>query len=78
MMTAPAHALRVNSFVEAAITRANDTDERDRLREIFARKEIDLKRERVELLDGAISKGFRIPDLKTTALSNIEFAAMRL
>ncbi|MFN3241825.1 MAG: transcription-repair coupling factor [Planctomycetota bacterium] len=51
-------------------------DERERLREIFAHKDVDLRKERVELLDGAISKGFRIPDLKTTALSNVEFAGV--
>ncbi|MEC9048226.1 MAG: transcription-repair coupling factor [Planctomycetota bacterium] len=51
-------------------------DERERLREIFARKDVDLREERVELLEGAISKGFRIPDLKTTALSNVEFAGV--
>ena len=51
-------------------------DEGERLREIFAHKDVDLKTERVELLDGAISKGFRIPDLKTTALSNVEFAGV--
>lgn len=51
-------------------------DEAERLREIFAHKEVDLHKERVELLEGAISKGFRIPDLMTTALSNVEFAGV--
>jgi transcription-repair coupling factor (superfamily II helicase) len=51
-------------------------DERERLREIFQHKEVDLHKERVELLGGAISRGFRIPDLKTTALSNVEFAGV--
>ncbi len=51
-------------------------DEQERLREIFAHKQVDLDAERVELLDGAISKGFRIPDLQTTALSNVEFAGV--
>jgi len=51
-------------------------DERQRLREIFAHKDVDLKKERVELLEGALSKGFRIPDLQTTALSNVEFAGV--
>jgi len=51
-------------------------DEGERLREIFAHKDVDLGKERVELLEGAISKGFRIPDLKTTALSNVEFAGV--
>ncbi|HEB54021.1 MAG TPA: DEAD/DEAH box helicase, partial [bacterium] len=52
-------------------------DERERLREIFQHKQVDLDAERVELLDGAISRGFRIPDLKTTALSNVEFAGVQ-
>lgn len=51
-------------------------DELERLREIFAHKDVDLRKERVELLNGALSKGFRIPDLKTTALSNVEFAGV--
>lgn len=51
-------------------------DEGERLREIFTHKDVDLGKERVELLVGAISKGFRIPDLKTTALSNVEFAGV--
>jgi transcription-repair coupling factor (superfamily II helicase) len=51
-------------------------DEAERLGEIFAHKDVDLRKERVELLEGAISKGFRIPDLKTTALSNVEFAGV--
>ncbi|MBL8733323.1 MAG: transcription-repair coupling factor [Planctomycetes bacterium] len=51
-------------------------DERERLREIFAHKQVDLQQERVELLPGAISRGFRMPDLQTTALSNIEFAGV--
>lgn len=51
-------------------------EERERLAEIFAHKDVDLRQERVELLDGAISKGFRIPDLQTTALSNVEFAGV--
>jgi transcription-repair coupling factor (superfamily II helicase) len=32
--------------------------------------------EKVELLPGAISRGFRVPDLQTTALSNVEFAGV--
>lgn len=75
--TDPAGRLRSVRGVKGSVMLfCRSGDERDRLREIFARKEIDLKRERVELLDGAISKGFRIPDLKTTALSNIEFAGV--
>ncbi len=51
-------------------------DERQRLQEIFAHKGVDLQREKVELLPGAISRGFRIPELQTTALSNVEFAGV--
>ena len=51
-------------------------DERERLQEIFAHKGVDLAAEKVELLPGAISRGFRIPDLQTTALSNVEFAGV--
>ncbi|MCB9876691.1 MAG: transcription-repair coupling factor [Planctomycetes bacterium] len=52
-------------------------DERERLREIFQHKGVDLKQERVELIDAAISKGFRIPELQATALSNVEFAGVQ-
>ncbi|MBL8754225.1 MAG: DEAD/DEAH box helicase, partial [Planctomycetes bacterium] len=51
-------------------------DERARLLEIFQHKNVDLAAEKVELLPGAISRGFRIPDLATTALSNVEFAGV--
>ncbi|MCA8974808.1 MAG: DEAD/DEAH box helicase, partial [Planctomycetes bacterium] len=51
-------------------------DERERLQEIFAHKNIDLRREKVALLTGGLSRGFRIPELQTTALSNIEFAGV--
>jgi transcription-repair coupling factor (superfamily II helicase) len=51
-------------------------DERARLLEIFAHKGLDLRAEQVELLLGGISRGFRIPDLQTTALSNVEFAGV--
>ncbi len=51
-------------------------DERDRLREIFAHKGVDLTAEKVELLASGISRGFRIPELQTTALSNVEFAGV--
>ncbi len=51
-------------------------EERQRLREIFAHKEVDLQQEKVDLLLGGISRGFRIPDLATTALSNVEFAGV--
>ncbi|MBX3465176.1 MAG: hypothetical protein KF830_18570 [Planctomycetes bacterium] len=51
-------------------------DERQRLQEIFAHKGVDLAAEKVDLLPGGISRGFRIPDLQTTALSNVEFAGV--
>lgn len=52
------------------------TAERDRLQEIFAHKKVDLGAEKVDLLVGGLSRGFRIPELKTTALSNVEFAGV--
>ncbi|MCB9886362.1 MAG: transcription-repair coupling factor [Planctomycetes bacterium] len=51
-------------------------DERQRLLEIFAHKQLDLGKENVDLLLGGISRGFRVPDLQTTALSNVEFAGV--
>ncbi len=51
-------------------------DERARLAEIFQHKNVDLAAEKVELLPTAISRGFRVPDLATTALSLIEFAGV--
>jgi len=51
-------------------------EERSRLVEIFAHKNVDLGKEKVDLLLGGLSRGFRIPDLQTTALSNIEFAGV--
>ena len=51
-------------------------DELGRLAEIFAHKQVDLATEKVELLLGAISRGFRIPELQATALSNVEFAGV--
>ena len=50
--------------------------ERQRLLEIFAHKGIDLDQEQVSLRIGAISRGFRIPDLSCTVLSNVEFAGV--
>jgi transcription-repair coupling factor (superfamily II helicase) len=50
--------------------------ERDRLAEIFTHKGVDLKRERVTLSIGALSRGFRVPDLGWTVLSNTEFAGV--
>jgi len=51
-------------------------EERARLHEIFDHKGLDLQAEQVDLLVGGISRGFRIPDLQTTALSNVEFAGV--
>jgi transcription-repair coupling factor (superfamily II helicase) len=50
--------------------------ERQRLAEIFAHRDLDLRRERVSLRVGAISRGFRIPALGWTLLSNTEFAGV--
>jgi transcription-repair coupling factor (superfamily II helicase) len=50
--------------------------ERDRLAEIFQHKQVDLAAEQVSLGIGAISRGFRIPELQTTVLSNVEFAGV--
>ncbi len=49
-------------------------DERERLARIFARKDVDLAAEHVQLAVGALSRGFRIPDLSLTVISNVEFA----
>jgi transcription-repair coupling factor (superfamily II helicase) len=51
-------------------------EERQRLREVFEHKQVDLQAEKVELLPHGISRGFRVPDLQTTALSNVEFAGV--
>ncbi|HLQ38468.1 MAG TPA: DEAD/DEAH box helicase, partial [Planctomycetota bacterium] len=51
-------------------------DERLRLQEIFAHKQVDLAGEQVALLTGAISRGFRLPELAITVLSNVEFAGV--
>ncbi|MCR9248344.1 MAG: transcription-repair coupling factor [bacterium] len=50
--------------------------ERERLLEIFAHKNVDLARENVDLLVGGLSRGFRVPELQATAISNIEFAGV--
>ncbi len=52
-------------------------DERQRLQEIFTRKGADLAAEQVTLLPGVVSRGFRVPDLGTTVLSNVEFAGVQ-
>ncbi len=51
-------------------------EERQRLAEIFAHKGLDLRQEQVDLLTGGISRGFRVPELQTTVLSNVEFAGV--
>ncbi len=48
--------------------------ERERLQEIFEHKSVDTDRESVSLEVGGLSRGFRIPELSVTVLSNIEFA----
>ena len=49
---------------------------RQRLAEIFRHKKVSLTRERVHLAVGALSRGFRIPELALTVISNVEFAGV--
>ncbi len=73
----PAGRLRSIRGVQGRVLLFCRSDEETaRLREIFAHKGLDLEREKVELLPGAISRGFRVPELQTTALSNVEFAGV--
>ena len=50
--------------------------ERQRQLEIFAHKQIDLAQEQVTVQLGTISRGFRVPELSCTVLSNVEFAGV--
>jgi len=50
--------------------------EKERLEEIFVHRDVDLDEEQVTLAVGSLSRGFRIPDLKLTCLSNVEFAGV--
>ncbi len=50
--------------------------ERERLTQIFEHKGVDLAAERVRLRTGALSRGFRVPELGWTVLSNVEFAGV--
>ncbi len=50
--------------------------EQQRLQEVFAHKQLDLARERVSLGVGSLSRGFRVPELELTMLSNVEFAGV--
>ncbi|MDA0934522.1 MAG: helicase-related protein [Planctomycetota bacterium] len=50
--------------------------ERQRLAEIFEHRGVDLTRERLRLRVGALSRGFRVPDIGWTVLSNTEFAGV--
>ena len=50
--------------------------ESDRLQEIFARQEISLRDEHVQVQAGSLSRGFRIADLEMTLMSNTEFAGV--
>ena len=73
----PAGRLRAIRGVQGRVLLfCRSDDERARLAEIFAHKNVDLAAEKVELLPAAISRGFRVPDLATTALSLIEFAGV--
>ncbi|MBM4062142.1 MAG: DEAD/DEAH box helicase [Planctomycetes bacterium] len=73
----PAGRLRSVRGVSGSVLLFCRTDEeRGRLQEIFAHRGLDLAQEQVELLVGGLSRGFRIPELQTTALSNVEFAGV--
>jgi transcription-repair coupling factor (superfamily II helicase) len=51
-------------------------EERDRLDEIFRHKQVSLAQEHVTLSVGSLSRGFRIPELSLTVISNVEFAGV--
>ncbi|MEO0478239.1 MAG: transcription-repair coupling factor [Planctomycetota bacterium] len=50
--------------------------ERDRLREIFEHKGVDLDRDSIRLGTGSLHRGFRVPELSWTVLSNTEFVGV--
>ncbi|MBK8978859.1 MAG: DEAD/DEAH box helicase [Planctomycetes bacterium] len=50
--------------------------ERTRLEEILQHRDVDLDRERVRLRTGSLTRGFRVPELHWTVLSNVEFAGV--
>ena len=50
--------------------------EQRRLAEVFAHRGVDLASEHVALRTGALSRGFRVPELRWTVLSNVEFAGV--
>ncbi|MCC6781949.1 MAG: transcription-repair coupling factor [Planctomycetes bacterium] len=50
--------------------------EQRRLAEVFEHKGVELARERVTLRTGSLSRGFRVPELRWTVLSNVEFAGV--
>ncbi len=75
--TDPAGRLRAVRGVQGRVLLfCRSEAEQQRLQEIFAHKQLDLLREQVELLPLGISRGFRCPELHTTALSNVEFAGV--
>jgi transcription-repair coupling factor (superfamily II helicase) len=51
-------------------------EEADRIAEIFRHKNVSLADERVHLEVGALSRGFRVPELALTVVSNVEFAGV--
>ena len=51
-------------------------EEATRLEEIFQHRKVSLSAEQVSLAVGSLSRGFRVPELETTVLSNIEFAGV--
>lgn len=75
--TDPAGRLRAVRGVQGRVLLfCRSEAEQQRLQEIFAHRQLDLQREQVELLPLGISRGFRCPELHTTALSNVEFAGV--
>jgi len=53
-----------------------DETQRDRLLEIFGHKGLDPAAERVDLVVGGLSRGFRVRELEWTVLSHAEFAGV--
>ena len=66
-----------NPAVQGAVPCLCRTDEAlARLSEIFRPKSVSLAREHVVLAVGPLTRGFRVPDLGLTVISNVEFAGV--
>ena len=75
--TDPVGRLRSIRGVKGAVMIfCRSTSERDRMAEIFAHKKVSMAREKVALEVGALTRGFRVPELELTILSNVEFAGV--